>query len=351
MLSVISLTALAQQPDWYEDNSRAFNYPVKQYFIGFSEGHKRSNESIEDAISRMKDAARVEAVSTIRVQVQNTTNINGISRTLESMEGTFYQSIEEFSSRSRIFVEMEIPGLQVDAWRNPATGEIAAFAYVKKTTLIRQLEKKITIGLTKIETLMDQIDQLVANGQKIQARKFAEETVPQFIEIDETQKLLAAVDENADEESLQLQETRTLQHRLTGLVAQLKNGIRIYLSSHAFLFNSSYPELASQIKGCLSDLGCEFVTNLDKADWDITVLSKPYPLKQVSENSFFCRLNTTLKITKRATGQRVYEARVYNDAGMDVKGGSPASYDDAAADAYKNLTPIICSIIKEQILK
>lgn len=349
LFSSLSLTAMAQQPDWYDDDSRAFNYPTRQYFVGFSMGEKRSNESLEYAMERLKAAARVEAASTIRVHVQNTTINSGLSTTLRTMEGTFRQSTRELRSTTKTSVEMEIPGLQVDAWRNPATGDIAAFAYVKKSTLIRQLEKKITVGLTKIETSMDQIDQLVANGQKMQARGLAEKTVPQFLEIDEAQKLLAAVDENADEESLQLQETRSLQHRLTGLVAQLKNGIGIYLANYASLFESSYPELASQIKGCLSSLGCEFVTNVDKSDWDITVISKPYVLKQAIENSFFCRLNATLKITKRATGQCVYEARVYNDAGMDVKGGSTTSNDDAAVDAYKNLTTIICDIIKQQI--
>lgn len=348
-ISALSLTAMAQMPNWYDDNLRAMEYPSRQFFTGFAEGQKRSNESVEAAMTRMKNAARVEAASTIRVYVENTTDMSGLSRTLESMEGTFYQSIEEFSSKTRTSVEMEIPGLQIEAWRNPSTGDIAAFAYVKKSTLIRQLEKTITVCLTKIETSMDQIDQLVATGQKLQARELAQKTLPQFAEVDEAQKLLAAVDENADEESLQLQDTRTLQHRLTDLVAQLKNGIAIYLASHAFLFESSYPDLSSLIKGCLSDLGCEFVYNINNSDWEINIISKPYALKQIYDNQFGCRLNTTLKITNNTTHQCIYEARVYNDAGMDIKGISLTDNNQAAIEAYKNLAPIVCQIIKEQI--
>lgn len=352
LLATLSLTAVAQiEPNWYDNDMRRSFYPAGQYFIGFAEGQRMGNESLEAATSRLKNAARVEALSTIRVHVQNTTINQSLSQTLRTMEGTFRQSAREFSSATQTTVDMEIPGLQIEAWRNPQNGNIAAFAYVKKSTLIRQLEKKITVGLTKIETSMDQIDQLVASGQKLQARELAEKTVPHFKEIDEAQKLLAAVDENADEESLQLQETRTLQHRLIGLVAQLKNGIKIHIACHAFLFESSYPELLSQIKGCLSDLGCEFITNVDNSDWDINVISKPYVLKQVSENSFACRLNTTIRITNRTTGKNVYEARVYNNAGMDVKGNSVISNDDAAIEAYKNLSPIICTTIKDQIMK
>ena len=350
LLSALSLTAFAQVPDWYEDDSRAFNYPIKQYFVGFAEGQKRSNESIEAAMSRMKDAARVEAASTIRVYVQNTTDINGLSRTLESMGGTFYQSLEEFSSRTRTSVEMEIPGLQVNAWRNPQTGDIAAFAYVKKSTLIRQLEKKITIGLTKIETSLDQIDQLVANGQKLQARELTEKTVPQFMEIDETQKLLAAVDENADAESLLLQETQTLQHHLTVLVAQLKHGLNIFLSCHAYMFGQNYNELKGEIEGELSKMGITFVTNAAKSDWAIYVAASARDYNIIGEGKdaqYVVYIDAKVSIDKTATGQRIYEEQLAPE-----KGVWNFSYVEAARrGGYKEITPKIIKIIKEQILQ
>ena len=73
LLSALSLTAVAQQPNWYSDGDRDANYPRWQYFIGFAEGQRQSGESMEAAMSRLKNAAKVEAVSTIRVHVQNTT--------------------------------------------------------------------------------------------------------------------------------------------------------------------------------------------------------------------------------------------------------------------------------------
>ena len=347
LLLLATITALAQQPDWYDDNSRAFNYPTKQYFVGFAEGQKRGNESIEAAMSRMKNAARVEAASTIRVYVQNTTDINGLSRTLESMEGSFYQSIEEFSSRTRTSVEMEIPGLQVDTWRNPQTGDIAAFAYVKKSTLIRQLEKKITIGLTKIETSLDQINQLVANGQKLQARELAEKTVPQFLDVDETQKLLAAVDENADEESLQLQETRALQRRLIEMVAQLRNGLNIFLSCHALMFGQNYNALKGEIEGALSPMGCTFVSRADQSDWAIYITASAREYNKIGESNdaqYVVYIDTKLSIDKTTTGQRIYEEQLKPEKGM-----WNFSYEQAARDGYRKISPKISEFIKQQI--
>lgn len=346
LLSTITLTAMAQMPNWYDDNLRAMEYPSRQFFTGFAEGQKRSNESVEAAMTRMKNAARVEAASTIRVYVENTTDMSGLSRTLESMEGTFYQSIEEFSSKTRMSVEMEIPGLQIEAWRNPSTGDIAAFAYVKKSTLIRQLEKTITVCLTKIETSMDQIDQLVANGQKLQARELAENTVPKFREVDEAQKLLAAVDENANEESLQLQETRTLQHRLTDLVAQLKNGINIYLICNAYMFGQTYSALKGEIQGALSPMGCTFVRTDAGADWIITVTATAREYNASSYGSvttYFAYVDAKISIEKGATRQRIYE-----DA-ISEKGGHTHNYEQAARQAFKDLSPKISAIIKEQI--
>lgn len=347
LLSVLSLTVVAQtEPNWYDNDMRRSFYPAGQYFIGFAEGQRMGNESLETATSRLKNAARVEALSTIRVHVQNTTINQSLSQTLRTMEGTFRQSAREFSSATQTTVDMEIPGLQIEAWRNPQNGNIAAFAYVKKATLIRQLEKKITVGLTKIETSMDQIDQLVANGQKLQARSLAEKTVPQFAEIDEAQKILAAVDENADEESLQLQETRTLQHRLTGLVAQLKNGLNIFLSCHAYMFGQNYNALKGEIQGELSKLGSSFVSNAAQSDWAVyvTATAREYNKNTFGDvSTYFAYVDVQIIIEKTATGQRIYE-----DA-ISEKGGHTHNYEQAARQAYRDLSPKISAIIKQQI--
>ena len=346
LLSALSLTAGAQVPGWVDSEMRALEYPHGQYFFGFAEGQRQNGESVEAAMSRMKNAARVEAVSSIRVHVQNTTVNQALSQTLRTMEGTFRQSAREFSSATTTSVDMEIPGLQIESWRNPQTGEIAAFAYVKKAALIRQLEKKITVGLTKIETSLDQIDQLIATGQKMQARELAERTVPLFYEIDEAQKLLAAVDENADEETLQLQETRTLQHRLTGIIADLKNGINIYLICNAYMFGQTYSALKGEIQGALSPMGCTFVRTDAGADWIITVTATAREYNASSYGSvttYFAYVDAKISIEKGATRQRIYE-----DA-ISEKGGHTHNYEQAARQAYKDLSPKISAIIKEQI--
>lgn len=346
LFSIISLTAVAQKPDWYDESQRDFNYPREQYFIGFSEGQRMSGERLETAISRLKNAARVEAVSSIRVYIKNTTTNTGLSQTLKTMDGTFRQMTRKLESRTTTDVEMEIPGLQIESWQNPSTSMIAAFAYVKKATLIRQLEKKITVGLTKIETSLDQVDQLITAGQKMQARDLAQKTLPQFSEIDEAQKLLVAVDENADEEGLQLQETRVLQNRLTDMVAQLKNGINIYLLCNAYIFGLSYSTLKEEIQGALSPLGCTFVHSAEQSDWAIQVTAKSREYNAyITGNitSYYAYVDATIIVDNTVTGQRIYENQI------SEKGGHTHNYEQAARQAYKEISHKISKIIKEQL--
>ncbi|MBR2487018.1 MAG: hypothetical protein IKB46_04425 [Paludibacteraceae bacterium] len=347
LLLLISLTTFSQLPPaWCDHDLRRIDYPDSEYFTGYAEGAPTDSERPEIATQRLKDAARVEALSTIRIHVKNNTTNNALSQTLRSSEGTFRQSIREFTSSTTTTVDMKIPGLQIESWRDPQTGTIYAFAYVKKSTLIRQLEKQITVALTKVEMSLDQVDQLIATGQKLQARSAAEKALPLFAEVDEAQKLLVAVDAEATEETLMLSETRQLQQRLMAMVAQLKNALTICIKVHATAFDSTYPALQEELKGALSPLGCNFVTDPSTADWVINISAQAREYNTVTMgdvNTYFAYVDATVSITKTATGQRVYENM------FTEKGGHTHNYHQAAHEAYKNLTSKIRKIVEEQV--
>ena len=342
-----AVSAFAQMPPtWSDYDMRQLEYPDSEYFTGYAEGTPMTGERQEVATQRLKDAARVEALSTIRVHVKNNTTNNALSQTLRSSEGTFRQSMREFASSTTTSVDIKIPGLQIEAWRDPQTGTISAFAYVKKSTLIRQLEKQITVALTKVEMSLDQIDQLIATGQKLQARSAAENALPYFAEVDEAQKLLVAVDADATEETLMLPETRQLQQRLMAMVAQLKNALTICIQCDASIFGTNYPTLSSTLQGHLSKLGCNFVSDPSTADWvvDISAQAREYNTMTMGNvSTYFVYVDANVSVTKTATGQRVYENM------FTEKGGHTHNYEQAARDAYKYVTPKICQVVEEQV--
>lgn len=342
-----AVSAFAQMPPtWTDYDMRQLEYPDSEYFTGYAEGAPMTGERQEVATQRLKDAARVEAVSTIRVHITNQSTNDLISQQLSNMEGEFWNVMNTFTSSTTTTVDMKIPGLQIEAWRDPQTGTIYAFAYVKKSTLIRQLEKQITVALTKVEMSLDQVDQLIATGQKLQARSAAEKALPLFAEVDEAQKLLVAVDADATEETLMLNETRQLQLRLMAMVAHLKNALTICIQCDASIFGTNYPTLSSTLQGHLSKLGCNFVSDPSVADWVVTIQASAREYSTVLTGNiatYFVYVDATVSVRKAVTNQLVYEDM------LTEKGGHTHNYHQAAREAYRYLTPKICKSVEEQV--
>ena len=345
--AMTAVSAFAQMPPtWSDYDMRQLEYPDSEYFTGYAEGAPLSGERQEVATQRLKDAARVEALSTIRVHITNQSTNDLISQQLSNMEGEFWNVMNTFTSSTTTTVDMKIPGLQIEAWRDPQTGSIYAFAYVKKSTLIRQLEKQITVALTKVEMSLDQVDQLIATGQKLQARSAAEKALPLFAEVDEAQKLLVAVDADATEETLMLNETRQLQQRLMAMVAHLKNALTICIQCDASIFGSHYPTLSSTLQGHLSKLGCNFVSAPSVADWVVTIQASAREYSTVLTGNiatYFVYVDATISVRKAVTNQLVYEDM------LTEKGGHTHNYHQAAREAYRYLTPKICKAVEEQV--
>ena len=342
-----AVCAFAQMPPtWSDYDMRQLEYPDSEYFTGYAEGAPMTGERQEVATQRLKDAARVEAVSTIRVHIKNQSTNDLISQQLSNMEGEFWNVMNTFTSSTTTTVDMKIPSLQIEAWRDPQTGSIYAFAYVKKSTLIRQLEKQITVALTKVEMSLNQVDQLIATGQKLQARSAAEKALPLFAEVDEAQKLLVAVDADATEETLMLNETRQLQQRLMAMVAHLKNALTICIQCDASIFGSHYPTLSSTLQGHLSKLGCNFVSDPSVADWVVMIQASAREYSTVLTGNiatYFVYVDATVSVRKAVTNQLVYEDM------LTEKGGHTHNYHQAAREAYRYLTPKICKAVEEQV--
>jgi hypothetical protein len=210
------------------------------------------------------------------------------------------------------------------------------------------MEKKITVSLTKVETSLDQVDEMINQGQKMQARETLKKVVPIFQELEQAQRILIAVDPMADAESLQLAETKQLSQRYARMASDLKNGINIYLTCSAKLFNANYATLKAEIQGELSKLGCTFVTSAAQSDWAVTVSAQAREHNKSdfgSMSTYFVFVEANIAVDKTATGQRIYENEI------SEKGGDTQSFERAARDAYKVISPKISQIIKEQIVQ
>lgn len=342
--SLLSFTVLAQEPDWFDSKKRQAFYPTSTYFSGFAMDEISPNADVEKAMEHIKSAARVEAVSTIQIYVDNVKQDNTRSESYQTMSKYVEEIYQQFTSNTTLTTRMDVPGLKVDGYKKGNI--IAAFAYIKKSDLKRQLEKQITMALTRIGTQLDNIDELINNGQKVEARTRIEPIVKDFMPIEQTQELLLAVDLNADAESLQLEETKALQQRYAKMQAALKNGIYIALHSTASLFDGSYDALPNIIKGDLSSLGCTFTENDAEADWIVTISSsaREYTKSTLGNTTnYYSYIDAQINVKKAKTGQIIYTDE------FSVKGGDTRNYVLAAKTAYKEIAPKLSNAIKEHI--
>lgn len=331
-------------PDWWESSSRAMHYPKDKWFTGFILGEQQPGERIEDTFARLKDEARIEAAASVKTLVQKEMFSSNNSEMIQTSSDFDEHVTEVLRSKTLISVNVEIPGLKVDAWQDPNSHQIAAFAYALRSEVERKTEKRITALLSKLELILLNADELIDSGQKMQARQTAEKALPIFVEIEELQKLLLSISDDID--ALQLNEANRLRKQFINLLTFLKHGIIIYIAAKCELFDETYDTFIRQVTGQLSDMGCEFTNTVENADWAINITSSAREYNKTDFGGvslYTVYADGTLTIDKMITHQRIYQDEI------NVKGTHTISYKEAARQAYKELINQISSIIKEQI--
>lgn len=343
-LVLFPLCVFAQTPDWLNADYRSIKYSAEKYFTGYSIRAIQKGEDLSQALEKVKDAARVQAVQSISVHVENVTRDERFSKSVEDLRSFGETIVETFSTQTQLTTDLEITNLHIETYRN--NDEVIGFAYVKRSDVIRQFDKSITSKLSKLEIQIDNIDEMVTNGQKIEARTKLEPLYSAFADIEADQKVLLAIDEDADLESIQMPELKALIQRYNKTMAQLKNGLTIFIDCQADLFGDNYPTLANALKGELSQIGCSFVTSAAEADWAIYVSAKAREYnasKSGKYTTYYSYIDATLAIDKVITNQRIYE-----DA-LSIKGGHSRNYTEAARDGYKQITANLINLINQYL--
>lgn len=347
-LLLVVLQLAAQAPDWYNAASRKMRYPSETYYTGYVEGMQQEGESLDDAMLRLKDAARAELASTIRTTVEQTIDNRTQSDLLQSSSDFNEQIQETFINDVRISSSIrDIPGLQIDAYLNPSNKNIAAFAYVKRTTLVNSLIKRIAILSGKAENDLEQAVELTQTGQKKQALAVAERGLQHLLQVEEAQNLLLVVDETADEETLQTGQTRSLYRQLAAVKEQLRNSVTIYLQCDAKLFSNDYGALKGAIESALSEAEVSFVTAPDEADWAIYIRAEAQEHAKTdfgSMSNYAAFVEAHIDIDQRSKGKRIYSSGLTSKITNHTRGFEPA-----AREAYVRITTQIIDVLKNQL--
>ncbi len=343
LLSFCALTAYAQQPDWVNPILREKLYPSNVYYTGFSSTYINKSEDKETIYNRVQQNARIEAVSSIQVTVEQI-----VERYIKNIQVNSDVSTKDImmSYASTQTGIKDIPGLKVEMWENSKTGEVYAFAWVKATNLYKQLMRRIVANNAKAEVELEAVETMANRGDKVLARKNLSKVQDLIDDIENDQRIMLSIDANVTNEDMAVEETNLLKKRYQALTAELKNGINLSLICYAYTFEESYPLLKEEIQGELSKMGCNFITGLGNPDWTIYISAKAREYNKNdfgSVSTYFVYVDANVIVEKTATGQRIYENQI------SEKGGHTHNYEQAARQAYKDISPKICEIIKEQI--
>lgn len=344
VLFLCPLMLLAQRvPEWMNDELREHNYPKSEYFSGIGYGNL-SGKTRTQAISEAENNARTEALSTILVNVKSTTKSSVMSREFSKANEMDEQYVEIFSSNTRVDVAFkDVPGLHVENYTRGS--EVTAFAYVRKSELIRYYDRKITVSLTQLESALDNAEQLAARGEKIRAREIAKSVVVYAADVENAQRILLAIDRNAD---VQPEKSSVLSKRLVRTFSELKNSTAIYLDCKAYNEeNQSYRLFSNDLKGQLSKLGCNFVNSREKADWVISIEAEVDRKNNPNSIAYFVWIDGAIAVRNNATSQVIYNEHI--SAIKTIKGESAVGFKQATSDAYKKAARIVGEKISEII--
>ena len=219
---------------------------------------------------------------------------------------------------------------------------------LERVKMAKQLIRSIPMELGKIEGEMPQINMLIKQGEKVQARTMVEQALQQIAKIEADQKTLAQLDETIDDETLMTAELTEAKRYLTEKANKLSNAIGVYVTCDAKLFDADNTAFIKELQGQLSQLGVAFVDTKEQADWAIEITAKAREYNKVElggATNYFVYVDAQLTMDKIANGKRVLE-----DA-MSQKGGHPLNYEQAALEAYQQLLPRLATAIKSQIEK
>ena len=213
-------------PDWLDASKREAIYPAEKYYTGFATSTVKNGEEKTDVYDRVKQNARVEAISSIQVSVEQT--VERFIKNSQVKGSVSTVDVMNLQAKSQTSFK-DVPGLKVETWENPKTGEINAFAWVKIVDLFSRLMRRIAVNIGKIETELRNVDILLKRGEKIQAKSNLTSIQAMLDDIESDQRVMLSIDPSVSDEDLSIEEVTWLKKKYQTLATELKNGVNIYL--------------------------------------------------------------------------------------------------------------------------
>jgi len=324
-LIIFPFAVLGQNtPRWLDASYRDFQYPVNTFYSGFV-----SADATNETLKNVENEAKRKLIESIRVNIKS-------ELVSESVDKGTKESLREYNKESlQSSAEAEIAGITVESYKSNNT--VYAFAYVNKYELLGYYKSSLTVDLNKVETVIDESNQLVAAGKKMSAKRKIEEAKTIFERIQFYRNLLVAVNPNANENDLQTQRYNNLQRTVLQMSITLEQSTFVFLECSYELKNNKEDNAFERDPGifcdilaqALSENECSVTEKKEEADYILTIITST--TKRHHEKYIMYYADVKGRLFNCMTQKKTVEFSILNEFYDD--GQTP---ERAATKAFRN---------------
>jgi hypothetical protein len=331
LLLPCAVVAQGGAPDWTDSDMRSRLYPAETYYTGFAQLSVTASEGQEKVLNRAKQVALGELSERVRVMVSSKKTSTDISIGGSDIEE---QIRSRFISTVGTASQTEVVGSNLKTYYDRTKGEVYALAFVSKAELANYYRKQISLYLNKVDGTLQTAGELAEKGYKARARKHCESVVDAFAMIAYAQDLLTAIDEAADDSSLQQSRSERLRNTLIQTLTDLENSIFVYVECKETVEEEEVVYIADKLPELLteSDCGCSFTESEEDADYVIKVNAYLARCTDAVGGTVFCYADATVSLYNART-QKTLKPKI-----DEAKGGwTGKNYTKAGEEAFDEL--------------
>ena len=342
LLTGIVLFALpAFSQDCYEGWEQ---YTTDEYVYSAQHDVNRKGLPETSFLNGLLRDARNELARQFEVGVKNDARLDKTA--INGRTSTTFVSLTEFST------DVTLKLCEVKSHYEAGTGEGYAIAYINKKRALDYYRNEFELAMGKIDNAVANARGLIEAGSKIKARD--EELTPALRQFDKAGDALAWMgffDIPDYRLSSMMDRCYASEQQVKRLLSGLSHATSVYIQCSADMFGTAYP-LATEIRGRLNGLGCQYVSDKSQADWVIAASGRAEKFSETpfrayggeSKMMYVVDAFVELAIKNALTGEIIYNSRVEAaDRGKD------SDMKKAARQAYASVVSQIETILKEEL--
>jgi len=333
---VLPIFAQDLSPQWVEESWRLARYPKSEWYTGFARDKIKGQPNRKD-YEAIEKAAQSKLSENIQVQVQSSANVQTTSKQTQNGNNSSETINTNYKQAVTTQSNLVLAKVDVKSYFDKKSGEIYAFASVKKSDLADFYRSKITHLFSYAEKELSIAEQLAEAGKKNAALSKIQVVEDTLKNVGFWGSLLQTVE---SDNSHTAQETAFGQ-RANNAKMLLQNSTVIYLDISS---NKQYSDMGEKLGAQMQEKGCNCtITNAKQdADYSVAIKAKFGSCNKAGDGIFYCYANADVTVNNQKYKKPV------NVKVPEAKGGW-TNGDRAMEEAFKELANSMAEKIVQTI--